>query len=150
MKRSRLRRSTPLKRTPLRRKRWPQSSQPAAAGQPSSSTEATTTPDGPNTAGRNGLRSTERINRVSKKRQHQNRIRTQVLKQMGKGRVLCHRCGQRKATDGHELRRRSAAGSTVDEANIRLVCRPCHNWIGANPREAIETGWAISRFKGDA
>lgn len=54
-----------------------------------------------------------------------------------------------QSVDVHELLRRSAGGSIVDESNLLCVCRPCHDWIGLHPREAIALGLSLSRYDGD-
>lgn len=45
-------------------------------------------------------------------------------------------------SDGHELVRRSQGGDPLSADNVILVCRLCHDWIGANPALAIERGLA--------
>ena len=44
------------------------------------------------------------------------------------------------AHDMHERVLRSQGGSALDADNILLVCRPCHNWIHANPGHSYELG----------
>jgi len=40
------------------------------------------------------------------------------------------------AVDAHEVLTRARGGSAVDPENILLVCRACHEWIGAHPKQA--------------
>ena len=89
------------------------------------------------------------INAVSPRRAAENRVRRKVLAEMRAEDPMCARCRVAPWVDGHELKRRSAAGSITDMANIIGLCRPCHEWVGMHPAQAIRDGWAISRF-GDA
>lgn len=50
------------------------------------------------------------------------------------------------SVDVHEVLRRSAGGDIVDDANVRALCRPCHDWIHTHPREARRLGLLASRF----
>ena len=83
---------------------------------------------------------------VSDKRKAENRQRSKVLAELKAKFPMCQRCHERPSVDGHELKRRSAAGSITDENNIRMVCRMCHEWIGMHPVEAIKEGFARSRY----
>lgn len=51
-----------------------------------------------------------------------------------------------RSTEVHELLRRSAGGSIVDEANVVAVCRNGHHWIHQNPKEAMAIGLLRSRY----
>lgn len=53
-----------------------------------------------------------------------------------------------RSEDVHEVLRRSAGGSIVDEANLRAVCRRCHDAIHRNPKAAMERGLLVSRYAG--
>lgn len=44
------------------------------------------------------------------------------------------------ADDVHEPLTRARGGSILDPANALAVCRPCHDWIHANPAEATALG----------
>lgn len=54
---------------------------------------------------------------------------------------LCERCQAAFGTDLHEIKTRARGGSILDESNICVLCRDCHNYITRNPREAVEQGW---------
>jgi 5-methylcytosine-specific restriction endonuclease McrA len=91
------------------------------------------------------------IRGVSKKRQRDNALRTKVMAHVREFQDWCSRCGQTGVgLDAHELKSRAQGGSIVDLENVILACRPCHQWITENPREAAEQGWAISRKWGAA
>ena len=47
-----------------------------------------------------------------------------------------------RAVDMHEIRRRSQGGDPTDPTNVLLVCRACHDWIGAHPSAAVDRGLA--------
>ena len=51
-----------------------------------------------------------------------------------------------RAQDWHEKLSRARGGSITDPANRLWVCRPCHDWIGANPALAERAGLAVSAF----
>lgn len=44
--------------------------------------------------------------------------------------------------DVHEIVRRSQGGSILDEDNLMVVCRPCHQRIGNYPQLAFDLGLA--------
>lgn len=93
-------------------------------------------------------RSTKPIPRVSAKRQKENRKRSTVLAELRAENPMCAMPGCTKpGVDGHELLRRSAAGSITDKANLRLLCRSDHQYVTEHPKWAMENGWQISRFR---
>jgi hypothetical protein len=53
---------------------------------------------------------------------------------------------QRDSVDCHEILKRSAGGSILDEANILCVCRVGHDWIGRHPIAAKAIGLDRSRY----
>lgn len=61
-------------------------------------------------------------------------------------RATCQACDGQPATDVHEKLRRSAGGSITDDANVLALCRPCHEWVHANPADAIAKGLLLSRY----
>lgn len=94
------------------------------------------------------------IARVSARRRRENRVRTEVKKRLVEERgpwcqarlAVCRGL----AVDAHEVLARSAVGSITDGGNILLVCRSCHDWIGAHPVEATGLGLRRNRYGGAA
>lgn len=83
------------------------------------------------------------IKRVSQKRALVNQRRSKILTRMRAEQDWCTRCGTPGVPlDGHEKLRRSQGGDSADATQIILLCRPCHDWIGQNPAQAVATGWA--------
>ncbi len=60
---------------------------------------------------------------------------------------LCERCLQAPSMDPHERIPRSQGGSIVDPENLIGLCRYCHRWVHAHPRQATEDGWLESGKK---
>lgn len=60
--------------------------------------------------------------------------------------LLDHACTADVGLDAHEVIPRSVyPDAHLDPGNIRLVCRSAHQWIGDHPREAASLGlhgWA--------
>ena len=52
------------------------------------------------------------------------------------------------SVDIHEILARSAGGSILDEANLKALCRACHQWVGDHPLQALEMGLRRSRYAG--
>jgi len=94
-----------------------------------------------------------RVNPVSAKRREENAERRKVVERMVQQRgPICQAqvpdiCFN-LAVDAHEVLPRGRGGSITDPKNILLVCRRCHEWIGANPREATERGLLRSAYDG--
>ena len=65
-------------------------------------------------------------------------IRDLYLKPNGAVRV-CSRCG-RAASDVHHKAGREGL-LLFDVRHWMAVCRPCHTWIHAHPKEAAQRGW---------
>lgn len=86
-----------------------------------------------------------RIRRRSDKKQRKDEVRREVLEQLVAERGdLCQArvlsvC-QTFASDGHEILSRGRGGDPADPDNVLLVCRKCHDWIHAHPREALAKG----------
>lgn len=57
--------------------------------------------------------------------------------------VVCERCHAEPAVDNHELTRRSQADTAADVFQMVPLGRACHDWVGANPTQAVEEGWAM-------
>lgn len=53
----------------------------------------------------------------------------------------CERCGVRKSRDIHHTEGRGSNTNRIE--TWRAVCRPCHDWIHANPSQAREEGWLV-------
>ncbi len=49
-----------------------------------------------------------------------------------------------RSTVVHEKLTRARGGSITDPENCVALCRECHDWIHAHPRQATEDGWLIS------
>jgi len=99
---------------------------------------------------RTPLKRTGRIAPVSKRRQHDNCLRSKTVERLVEERgELCQarlpRCDW-LAVDAHEVLARSAGGSITDGENILLVCRSCHDRIGSHPQEATKLGLRKSRY----
>ncbi len=72
---------------------------------------------------------------------------------MGRAFGQCERCLHATlAGDPHHRRVRGMGGSKApdrhDPSNLVWVCRPCHDWVHAHPKESAETGFMIPRFPG--
>jgi hypothetical protein len=57
-----------------------------------------------------------------------------------------HARAPHRATEVHEILRRSAGGSVVDDSNVAAVCRRAHAWIHEHPKEARDLGLLRSRY----
>lgn len=55
------------------------------------------------------------------------------------------RCS-RTSTEVHEVLRRSAGGSIVDDRNCLATCRACHRWVHLNPTVSRGLGLLASRY----
>jgi len=78
---------------------------------------------------------------VSKKRARLNGVRRKAVAALHGAAPWCARCGRSDAPlDAHEFLRRSQGGDP-SRPDV-LICRTCHDWIGANPSQAVADGWA--------
>jgi hypothetical protein len=79
------------------------------------------------------------MRKVSKKRAEQNKEYSKTRLQFISEHEICERC-KRPADEIHHK-----AGRNGDRLNdvrdFMSVCRPCHQWIHANPKESREAGW---------
>ncbi len=61
----------------------------------------------------------------------------------------CQRCLRGGAANRDHRKNRSQGGLTV-ASNLQLLCGSgttgCHGWAHANPRAALEDGWAVPRW----
>jgi hypothetical protein len=55
---------------------------------------------------------------------------------------LCERHGFAQAADAHHRLAVSQGGPDA-VANLTALCRACHDWAHAHPREAAEGGWVV-------
>lgn len=62
----------------------------------------------------------------------------------GNKRPICERCEERPASQIHHRKGRSGA-DLLDCDYFTALCGTCHDWVHANPREAMASGWLISR-----
>lgn len=53
----------------------------------------------------------------------------------------CQRCDQARSVDVHEPKLRSRGGDPYTKTQCVALCRPCHDWIHANPDLAADEGW---------
>ena len=51
------------------------------------------------------------------------------------------------SVDIHHKRKRNSKDDRINEANFLAVCRPCHLWIEAHPKQAKELGLSESILK---
>lgn len=103
---------------------------------------------------RTGLRTSKRINPVSRKRrglladyaQARDTVRERAHGQCEMGTPDCVRVG----TEAHHLAGR-VGGRLTDVLLLRWTCRRCHDYAHRNVAEAYERGWLVSRHgKGQA
>jgi 5-methylcytosine-specific restriction endonuclease McrA len=90
----------------------------------------------------------------SKKKEAEYELRRPLVARLLQKRPLCEACPifakhddvavyrRNQAQDVHELVRRSQGGSILDEKNLIVVCRPCHQRIGNYPQLAFDLGLA--------
>lgn len=58
---------------------------------------------------------------------------------MARSEGACEHCRERIATEKHHIKRRSQGGTnTLD--NLAHLCRNCHWWVHANPKESAKLG----------
>jgi hypothetical protein len=55
----------------------------------------------------------------------------------------CERCGRGMFVFDHHHRKLRSRGGGDSAANLVAICRRCHNWIHANPRQASVDGWMV-------
>jgi hypothetical protein len=102
------------------------------------------------------LKRTGRLKPASTKRAKLLRERRAVIERVMVGRsceahVLIAQVDQRHvcartAVDVHEPLTRARGGSIVDPSNMIPVCRSCHDWIHAHPKDAQQVGLLLSRY----
>lgn len=128
MKRTEIKRKTPLKANADATRAWQDRSRRT------STLSGSTLGRGP------GPKRKVRLPPVSKKRKAENKVRrANCLAAFGTD-PACARCGA-PAVDAHEVIPRSKGGSITDTANIRPVCRACHDFLHAHPLQAKAEGF---------
>jgi 5-methylcytosine-specific restriction endonuclease McrA len=90
----------------------------------------------------------------SKKKEAEYRLRRPLVERLLQERPWCEACPvfashdevavyqRNPGRDVHEIVRRSQGGSILDEENLMVVCRPCHQRIGNHPQLAFDLGLA--------
>jgi 5-methylcytosine-specific restriction endonuclease McrA len=90
----------------------------------------------------------------SRKKEAEYKLRRPLVARLLEERPMCEACpvfaehdelvvySRNRGQDVHELVRRSQGGSILDEANLMVVCRPCHQRIGNYPQLAFDLGLA--------
>ena len=82
---------------------------------------------------------------MSSKRAKQQRARIAALRAIEADQQVCERCHSERATDAHEVLNRSQGGDPTDVTGMKFLCRNCHDWIGRQPRKAVEQGFLVTR-----
>jgi hypothetical protein len=54
---------------------------------------------------------------------------------------VCERCGTQPSSDVHEMVGRGRGGSILDRANLRCLCRRCHDIVTQNPAQGEAEGF---------
>ena len=88
------------------------------------------------------------MKRRSKKMEALYKIRKPLVKELLEEYPVCQRCLMARSTDPHEPLTRARGGSIIDKANMVALCRECHDWIHAHPKQAGE--WLRRRERGKA
>lgn len=95
----------------------------------------------------------------SSKKEAEYRLRRPLVARLLEERPWCEACPifakhdervtytRNPGCDVHELIRRSQGGSILDEENLMVVCRPCHQRIGNYPQLAFDLGLAKQGWK---
>jgi ribosomal protein S27AE len=81
------------------------------------------------------------VKKVSDKRKAQNKAYKAVRDKFMLDNPICERCGG-KSMENHHKNGRNGERLT-DVTYFMAVCRDCHVWIHAQPKEAREVGWLI-------
>lgn len=85
------------------------------------------------------------LRRISKKRQEElklySAIKKRLLKECG---YVCGVCKkEKKSLDIHHIKNVGSGGGFLDEDNMLVTCRSCHNRIHREPIWAREKGYLI-------
>jgi hypothetical protein len=99
-----------------------------------------------------------RLNPVSKRRSSKQRARREFVLEVLARHRYCeaghlilsvddrHRC-QVYSTDVHEVKTRARGGDILDYANVKAVCRACHDWVHYHPAVATNLGLLASQYE---
>jgi hypothetical protein len=95
-----------------------------------------------------------RINPVSKKRKaltsERNQTRMAVFSRSSRCEANVEPICSYHATDVHEIKTRARGGSITDVNNCLALCRNCHRFITDNPAWALEHGYVVHAWAGEA
>jgi hypothetical protein len=89
-----------------------------------------------------GPKPRKRLPAYSPRRQEASRVYAQKRAQFLKMKPQCERCRSAKSRDVHHKAGRHG-GNYLNVSTWAAVCRPCHDWIHAHPKEAREKGWLV-------
>lgn len=84
----------------------------------------------------------QKIKQVSSKRARENQAYTVLKRMYMEQHPDCEKCGS-VATDLHHKALRGKY--FLDSTTYASLCRPCHDWVHNNPKQAMEDGWLIKR-----
>lgn len=87
------------------------------------------------------LRRVTPLRQQSRKRQRDAVKRRALVEELIERYPRCQRCQFRPSVDLHEIKRRSQGGDFLNAAEIAVLCRECHDWIGNNVLAARDEGW---------
>lgn len=60
-----------------------------------------------------------------------------------RARGRCERCGKGALGFDHHHRKLRSRGGGDTASNLVAICRRCHNWVHAHPRQASLEGWMV-------
>lgn len=83
--------------------------------------------------------------------------RRAIVERLLSERPLCQRCVMRAPVDVHEVKSRARSGGAranggaaiLDESNLAVLCRPCHEWVTTHPEDAHAEGWLAHEWETD-
>lgn len=86
-----------------------------------------------------GLKRSGKLNPISPRKLGTVREYKAKAKAFRAARPICEACGSAPTRDVHHKHGRHG-GAYLDSSTWLAVCRPCHDWIHAHPKEAREAG----------
>ena len=89
------------------------------------------------------LKAGKALNAQSKRRRAENKERAVLREQLlaERGPICEYPDCRSRWVDMHEVKKRSRGGSILDPSNIKLLCRPHHEWTEREPNEAQAMGF---------